>query len=103
MKNTPPTTRNLWFYVSLLPSILAVSGIILSFLTHGSNWGGDEKNISMIIALFFTEITFVSAMAGLLSYVFQVEKTSLIKIILVINSMLVFATLGLNLYLFLGR
>jgi|GEM_PF-2040063 len=92
---------NLWFYVSWLPLLFAILGLIVTTMSHLQNWGG-ERDATTILSVFFCEITFVVSMLGLVSYMRQPEKTTLVKNIRWLNTGLVFATLLLSIYFFLG-
>jgi len=91
---------NIWFYVSWLPVLFAILGLTLSTLSHIQGWGG-EKDATTIISVFFCEITFVVSMLGLVSYMRQPNKTTLVRNIRWLNVGLVFTTLSLSVYFFL--
>ena len=91
---------NIWFYVSFLPIFIATIGLIISSMAHLQGWGA-EKNASMIISVFFCEITFVVSVLGLVSYMRQPNKTTLVKNIRWLNASLVLATLSLSVFFFL--
>ena len=92
---------NIWFYVSCLPIVVATVGLIISSMAHLQNWGA-EKNASMIISVFFCEITFVISVLGLVSYMRQPIKTTLVKNIRWLNTSLVITTLLLSVFFFLS-
>ncbi len=93
--------KSLWFYASFLPLIVAIIGIIISTIAHLQGWGAD-KNGSLIIRVFFCEITFVVSVFGLVTYMRQPDKTSLVNNIRWVNAALVVSTLLLSVFLFLG-
>lgn len=91
---------NPWFYVSWLPLFFAILGLSVTTLSHLQNWGG-ERDATTILSVFFCEITFVVSMLGLLSYMRQPDKTTLVKGIRWLNVGLVLTTLLLSIYFFL--
>jgi hypothetical protein len=93
--------KTLWFYASFLPLIVATIGIIISTIAHLQGWG-EDKNGGLIIRVFFCEITFVVSVFGLVTYMRQPDKTSLVKNIRWMNAGLVISTLLLSVFLFLG-
>lgn len=70
------TKKTAWFYASFLPITIATIGIVISTIAHLQGWGAD-KNGSLIIRVFFCEITFVVSVFGLIdlgSYVADAQK-----------------------------
>ena len=92
--------KNPWFYVSWLPLLMACIGLTVSTMAHLQGWGA-EKNGSTIISVFFCEITFVVSMLGLVSYMRQPNKTTMVKNIRWLNVTLVLMTLLISIYFFL--
>jgi len=93
--------KKVWYYVSLVPSIAALIGMSLAYISYTQQWGGDEK-IATVIAVFFCEIVMVIAAFASLSYMKQ-EHTPLTKKILFLNISIAVVGALSGIYLFLSQ
>ena len=92
--------KNIWYYVSLFPSLAAVIGLTLAYTSYVQQWGGDNK-IATVIAVFFCEIVMVIAVFGAITYMKQ-EKSATTKNILILNLIIAITGALSGIYLFLG-
>ncbi len=93
--------NKIWYYVSLFPSLAALIGMSLAYVSYTQQWGGDEK-IATVIAVFFCEIVMVIAVFGSLSYMKQ-ERTPTTKKILFLNMAIAITGALSGIYLFLSQ
>lgn len=92
--------KKTWFYVSLLPILVAVIGMALAYMAYTQQWGGSAK-IATVTAVFFCEIVMVVAALGALSYMKQ-EKTATTKKILLIDISIAVTGALSGIYLFIA-
>ncbi len=93
--------NKVWYYISLFPSLAALIGMSLAYVSYSQQWGGDEK-IATVIAVFFCEIVMVIAVFASLSYMKQ-ERTSATKKILILNISIAITGALSGIYLFLSQ
>jgi len=93
--------NKIWFYVSLFPSLAAMIGLSMAYLSYAQQWGGDNK-IATVIAVFFCEIVMVISAFGAISYMKQ-EKELITQRILYLNIGLAILGASSGIYLFLSQ
>jgi len=93
--------NKIWYYVSLFPSLAALIGMSMAYVSYTQQWGGDEK-IATVIAVFFCEIVMVIAAFASLSYMKQ-ARTSTTKKILILNISIAMTGALSGIYLFLSQ
>ncbi|MCP5208316.1 MAG: hypothetical protein H7A01_14005 [Hahellaceae bacterium] len=100
MNQKPQKTA--WVYVSLIPTLFVTLGLTVTLSAFFQQWGGSTK-AAQVFAIFFAEVTIVIAAAGLLAYYLRIpEKTAFRKAIAGLNWGILFSSIALGLYLFLG-
>jgi len=92
--------KDIWYYISLIPSLAAVIGLTLAYTSYIQRWGGDNR-IATVIAVFFCEIVMVIAVFGAITCLKQ-EKTASTKRILFLNIAIAITGALSGIYLFLG-
>ncbi len=93
--------NKIWFYVSLFPSLAALIGLSMAYLSYVQQWGGGDK-IATVIAVFFCEIVMVISAFGAITYMKQ-EKTVISQRMLYWNIALALLGASSGIYLFLSQ
>ncbi len=94
--------RGLWFYATLIASVVAVIGLLLSLLPHLLLTGVDAAGLSLVLGIFFSEFVMVLSALGLLGYLKTPERTPLVRRIAKLNGTLLVGGGCTGLWLFLG-
>ena len=98
--NTHPAHK-LWRYVTYIPAIYAILGLIIVMTSQSQNWGGDPK-FTTVITVFLCETLMVISAFAVLSYIKQTQRSPTAKKILILNIALILTGFFTGLYLFLG-
>lgn len=92
--------NRIWYFVAMLPLLVAVSGIMFLTLFFYSKLIKDPK-LFIIVAFSFAEITMILAGLGGISYLIDSSRTPQMRRLMIINTVLFFLAAFTGLLLFM--
>jgi len=96
--------KKIWFYISILPSLITFTGLVLYYIANMFSWG-IEINVPtpLLLALFFSEFTMVISGLGIVAFIKTTQKTAIVKWLGLWNSILLISacTIGYNIFMVL--
>jgi len=73
-------SSKIWFYLTILPSLVVLLGSTLVTSAYTFKWGIDnEIPVAMLLALFFAEISMVISGLGIVGFIKTRPKTTGVK------------------------
>jgi len=96
--------KKIWFYISILPSLMTFIGLILVYIANAFSWGVEIKvPIPILLALFFAEIIMVISGLGIVAYIKSTPKTATVKWLGIWNTLLLISAciIGYNIFMVL--
>jgi len=96
--------KKIWFYISILPSLMTFIGLTLVYIANVFSWGVEiEVPIYMLLALFFAEITMVISGLGIVAFIKSTPKTGPVKWLGIWNTILLISAciIGYNIFMIL--
>ena len=97
-------SSKIWFYLSILPSLIVLLGITLVSSAYIFKWGiNSEVPVAMLLALFFSEFSMVIAGLGIVGFIKTRPKTTGIKFLGLWNVLLLVTAcvIGYNIFMIL--
>jgi len=97
-------SSKIWFYLTILPSVIVLLGITLVTSSYIFKWGVDsEIPVAMLLALFFSEFSMVISGLGIVGFIKTRPKTTGIKFLGLWNVLLLVTAcvIGYNIFMIL--
>ncbi len=70
----------IWFYLTILPNFVILTGLILVYSANTFKWGLENQiPVSMLLGLFFAEFSMVISGLGIVGFIKTKPKTKNIK------------------------
>jgi len=94
----------IWFYLTILPSVVVLLGSILVTSAYIFKWGVEnEIPVAMLLALFFAEISMVISGLGIVGFIKTRPKTTRVKTLGLWNVLLLITAcvIGYNIFMIL--